>query len=98
MRLRPTLLLLLVGLLFATGVHAYARNKWWQYEQEMQGPIDDPPDANRPAEFAFGRMRYRSSTDGRRMRWGIDANKGDRLFIVALKRLSLIDAQSIEQV
>lgn len=99
MRLRPTLLLLLAGLLFATCMHAYARNKWWKYEAEMQDPIDDPPDADRPAEFAFARLRYRSPRDGfRRARWGTDANKGERLFIVALRRLSKIDAQSIEQI
>jgi hypothetical protein len=99
MRSRSTLAFVLIGLLLTSGMHAFARNKWWKYESEMQDPINDPPDANRPAEFAFARMRYRSSTDGfRGMRWGIDANKGDRLFIVALRRLSLIDAQSIEEV
>ncbi|MEI9811950.1 MAG: DUF4159 domain-containing protein [Acidobacteriota bacterium] len=99
MSFRPTLALLVVGLLLMGSMHAFARNRWWKYEAEMQDPVDDPPDADRPAEFAFARLRYHSPRDGfRRARWGTDANKGDRLFVVALKRLSRIDAQSIEQV
>jgi hypothetical protein len=99
MRLRRTLALLALGLLLTGGAHLFARNRWAQYEREMQHPIDDPPDANVPAEFAFGRLRYRSPQDGfRRARWGTDANKGERLFIIALRRLSLINAQSIEQI
>jgi hypothetical protein len=32
-------------------------------------------------EFAVGRLRFHSPFDGfRRHRWGVDANKGDRLF------------------
>jgi hypothetical protein len=101
MRLRRTLAFLCLGILLTGGIHLFARNRWWQYEREMQDPIDDPPDANVPAEFAFGRLRYRSPQDGgrgRRARWGTDANKGERLFIIALRRLSLINAQSIEQI
>lgn len=99
MRVRRTLALLCLGLLLTGGVHAYARNRWYQYEREMQDPIDDPPDANVPAEFAFGRLRYRSPRDGfRRARWGTDANKGERLFIIAIKRLSRINVQSIEEI
>jgi hypothetical protein len=101
MRLRRTLALLGLGLMLTGGIHAYAANRWAQYEGEMQDPIDDPPDANVPAEFGFGRLRYRSPQDrgfGRRARWGTDANKGERLFIIALRRLSLVNAQSIEQI
>ena len=93
------LALLALGLVLTGGVHAFARNRWAQYEREMQDPIDDPPDANVPAEFAFGRLRFRSPQDGfRRARWGTDANKGERLFIIALRRLSRINSQSIEQI
>ena len=35
------------------------------YEREMQDPIDDPPDAEVPAEFKFGRLRYPSARYGR---------------------------------
>ena len=75
-------------------------NVWERYEPEMQDPIDDPPDARQPGEFELGRLRYRSPLDGRRYgaRWGIDANKGDRIFIDLLRRLTRIQAQSIETI
>ncbi|MBL0159395.1 MAG: DUF4159 domain-containing protein [Bryobacterales bacterium] len=74
---------------------------WARYEREMQDPVEDPPDALRKAEFALGRLRYRSPMDraGRRyFRWGIDANKGDRTFISLLARLTRIDVQPIETI
>src|SRR5262249_17521888 len=81
------------------GICGYARNRWWMYEREMQDPIDDPPDANVDAEFVFGRLRYRSPLDGfRRRPWGTDANKSERQFIIALRRLSRVNGKSIEQI
>lgn len=66
----------------------------------MQDPVDDPIDAGRKAEFVQGRLRYRSPLDGGRSyaRWGIDANKGDRLFIEILRRLTRIDVQPVETI
>jgi hypothetical protein len=73
-----------------------------RYEPEMQDPVDDPPDALHKGEFALGRLRYRSHLDrggwGRYARWGIDANKGDRLFVNILRRLTRIDVQPIETI
>ncbi|MEP7353998.1 MAG: DUF4159 domain-containing protein [Acidobacteriota bacterium] len=91
---------LALGLLLTGGVHAFAANRWAKYEHEMQDPINDPANANVEAEFTFGRMRFRSPRDSRggRMRWGTDANKSERQFIVALRRLSVIDGKAIEQV
>ena len=76
------------------------QNVWARYEHEMQDPVDDPPDVGRKGEFALGRLRYRSPMDGGRRysRWGIDANKGDRLFIGVLSRLTRIDAEPIETI
>lgn len=73
---------------------------WARYESEMQDPMEDPPDAAHKGEFALGRLRYRSPLDGRApySRWGIDANKGDRLFIGILQRLTRIDVQPIETI
>jgi hypothetical protein len=89
-------LLMTQGLLFAQGRF---QNYWARYEREMQDPIDDPPDALRPSEFVFARLRYRSNRDGRAYaRWGIDANKGDRLFLWHLTRLTRIDTRPIEQI
>jgi len=97
---KQNLALLALGLLLLGGVHAFARNHWAQYEREMQDPIDDPPDANVDAEFVFSRLRYRSPRDhGNGMqRWGVDANKGERQFFRAVRRLSLINIKSIEQI
>jgi hypothetical protein len=74
--------------------------KWAQYEYEMQDPVEDPPDADLPGEFVLGRLRYRSPRDGRApyARWGIDANKGDRIFLDTLRRLTRIHTQSIEEI
>ena len=78
------LLCSLVGL----GVGQVRSRIWAQYEPEMQDPVDDPPGAGRKGEFGLGRLRYRSPMDTRRFysRWGIGANKGDRLFIAILQR------------
>lgn len=72
-----------------------------QYEHEMQDPVEDPPDADRKGEFALGRLRYRSPMDRGGFgysRWGIDANKGDRIFIGLLKRLTRIDVSPVETI
>src|SRR4026209_2016484 len=91
-------LLLAAGLL--TAQRTFRQNRWAQYEAEMQDPIDDPPDAWEKTEFAFARLRFRSPRDGyfRRARWGTDANKSERLFMVALRRLSRVHTRSIEEI
>jgi hypothetical protein len=73
---------------------------WERYEREMQDPVDDPPDVGRKGDFVVGRLRYRSPLDRGRgyYRWGIDANKGDRLFIDLLSRLTRIDVEPIETI
>ena len=90
-----------LGLVLLGTLHAYARNRWAIYEREMQDPVDDPPDADVDAEFVFGRLRYRSPYDGGRggmRRWGVDSNRGERQFFMAVRRLSLINIKSIEQI
>lgn len=73
---------------------------WARYEHEMQDAVDDPPDVDRKGEFALGRLRYRSPMDRGRFysRWGIDCNKGDRLFIGILHRLTRVDTAPIETI
>lgn len=74
-------------------------DRWAQYEREMQDPVPDPPDAWVEAEFAVGRLRFRSPQDGfRRRRWGTDANKGDRIFSAMLRRLTRLHVRSVEQI
>src|SRR5262245_21346474 len=78
----------------------YRTRVWARYEPEMQAPVEDPPDALVKHDFTVGRLRYRSPLDRGRFysRWGIDANKGDRLFLGLLRRLTRVDAQSIETI
>ena len=74
------------------------------YEWEMQDPTDDPADADLPAEFVFARLRYRSGFGGGGFRgrrgssWGVDANRADRLFAVAMRRLTRVHTRSVEEV
>lgn len=94
---------LALGIIAAFAVLATAQVRgriWARYEHEMQDPVEDPSDAARPAEFSLGRLRYRSPMDrfGRYSRWGIDVNKGDRTFISLLRRLTRLDARSIETI
>jgi hypothetical protein len=89
------------GIFAVLGLTQMRERVWARYEDEMQDPMDDPPDVGRKGEFALGRLRYRSPLDrgGRSYsRWGIDANKGDRLFIGILQRLTRIDVQPIETI
>jgi hypothetical protein len=73
--------------------------KWAKYEHEMQDPVDDPPDSKIEAEFAFARLRFRSPRDGRwYSRWAIDCNKSERLFIAGLRRLTRVNARSVEEI
>jgi Domain of unknown function (DUF4159) len=73
--------------------------RWAVYEQEMQNPADDPPDAWVEGEFAFARLRFRAGTRGYwRARWGTDANKSERQFIQGVRRLSRVNARSVEEI
>jgi hypothetical protein len=95
-------------LLAVAGLYAQSRRrasnsnsgrKWAMYEGEMQDPVDDPADADLKGEFVFARLRYRSPRDGGwYSRWGIDCNKSDRLFLQCVRRLTRIDAQSVEEI
>ena len=86
----------LLALPWATG-----ERRWQRYEPEMQHPAEDPPDAWEKTEFSFARLRFRSPRDRFRWghaRWGTDANKSERQFIVGLRRLTRIHARSVEEI
>ena len=109
---KRTAILVLVGFTLAPVVilHAWQMRHSQQWESEMQDPVDDPPDANEKAEFAFARLRYRQYGYGggqpgygygyrrRGGSWGIDSNRADRLFEVATRRLTRIHSRSVEEV
>ena len=101
-RVRGAVVMVIVLLcaLSVAGLAQVRQRFWARYEREMQDPVEDPPDAGRKGDFALGRLRYASSYDrgNFRWRWGIDANRGDRLFIGLLSRLTRIDAEPIETI
>jgi hypothetical protein len=101
-RARFAAAVVLVGTFAAIAIAQRTPRGSAQYIYEMQDVIADPPDAARKGEFHIGRLRYRSPLDrrgfGRYLRWGIDANKGDRLFSSILRRLTRVDSESIETV
>ena len=96
----------LLAVLLVTAQPGRPARRWAMYEREMQDPADDPADAWEETEFAFARLRYRSERDGGRggfrfrggSRWGIDANKSDRQFLAGLRRLTRVNARSVEQI
>jgi hypothetical protein len=91
---------LVLAALLCEAQHGYRPRRWANYEAEMQNPADDPPDAYEETEFAFARLRFRSFRDGYygRSRWGTDANKSERQFILGLRRLTRVHARSVEQI
>lgn len=100
MLLRWALSLTLIAVMLTAQSFPRSR-RWAKYESEMQNPADDPADAWTEAEFAWGRLRYRANREGYwrgRARWGVDANKSDRQFIQVLRRLTRIDARSVEEI
>lgn len=101
MRLR-ILAAVILAVLLCGAQDGHRANRWAQYEHEMQNPVDDPPGAYEETEFAFARLRFRSFRDGYfgrgHLRWGTDANKSERQFILALRRLTSIDVRSVEHI
>ena len=94
-------LALALTIAFAAAQSSHRGNRWAAFEHEMQDPVDDPPDAWEASEFAFARLRFRSPRDGyfrRFLRWGTDANKSDRIFMKAIRRLTRVNSGSIEEI
>jgi hypothetical protein len=58
-----------------------------------------PPDYATPGEWVFARFMYRSVSWGRRSRsnWTIDYPRSDRHLAAAVRRLTRVDARSVEQ-
>lgn len=90
---------LILAIMLNGAQYGHGQRRWMIYEQEMQNPTDDPPDAWEKTEFAFARLRFRSPRDGfYYSRWGIDANKSERQFLQGLRRLTRVHARSVEQI
>jgi hypothetical protein len=71
--------------------------------QDEDEPLTLPSDANEPAEFVFARLRYGNVRYGnsywmRRGAWSVDFPKADRQFLQGVRRLTRINARSVEHV
>ena len=107
MTARGILLAPALALTFWGGLYGYQRmgqRRSQEYEREMQSPAsEDPPDAWVEGEFAFARLRYRQFGGygggyRRRSSWGTDSNTAERHFMQGVRRLTRIDARSVEEI
>jgi hypothetical protein len=99
---RRGLIALLVGL-FVVGVAVAAPKKWREYPGVEYYDFVLPTDYQEPAEWVFARLMYPSVGWGGGMwqnggtSWTIDYPRGDRHIAALVRRLSVIDARSVEQ-
>jgi len=106
---RISAIVLVLGL--ASGVVAFQGGSSWLQRQGSyfsQGYSDDySASSKEPSEFYWSRLRYTSRTDayggygygyGYGGSWSRDYPKADRQFLMALKRLTRIEARPTEQV
>jgi len=95
---RPAIAALLAVLTVAGGFTFQGRGRSSNYEYEMQNPAEDPVDKDVLGEYSFARLRYRSSGGRRRSSWGTDSNKAERVFVQGLRRLTRVNAASVEHI
>jgi len=107
-RLR-TLIVLIFAFLGIWGV-VFAQKPFKQYPGGQDGDVPLPPDWDKPAEWSSARLRYRDGGfrggfGGRRGRfggregaWGTDYPLGGRHLAEGLRRLTKVNARSVEQV
>jgi hypothetical protein len=103
MRLRAAAMLVL---LLGAGAAAVlrAQKEFAEYPGQNNAPL--PPDWREPHEWVWARLRYDDyggffggrRRGGFRGAWSTDYSKGDRILVQALRRLTLIDTRSVEQV
>jgi Domain of unknown function (DUF4159) len=109
MKLRAVLLLSAVVAIGAFGV-LLAQKPFIEYPGQNTG-IPLPSDWEEKHEWVFGRLRYSPYGGGGggfgggrrggrfgRSSWGTDYPQGDRLLVQGLKRITRLDARSVEQV
>lgn len=87
----------------------HAQKPWKDYSELFEteygeGAIPVPPDYKEPHEFTRARLKYarvgilHPGYDTGQWGWGTDYPRGDRHFLEGLRRLTLIDVRSVEQV
>ncbi len=106
MRTRAIVLLVWLALLGAVAL-LHAQRRFQQYRGNQYSDFPVPPDADEPHEWIWSRLRYRDAPGGRRgfgfgrggdLTWSMDYPRCDRHFVEAVRRLTLIDSRSVEQV
>jgi hypothetical protein len=96
-------LVALLGGLCAVGVACADPMKWREYPGVEYYDFELPTDFRQPAEWIFARLMYPSIGWGGGMwqsggtSWTIDYPRGDRHIAALVRRLSVIDARSVEQ-
>ena len=93
----------LTGVLLLGSVLLYAQKPFQQYRDTAEDYSDYPlpPDWEKPAEWVFARLKYpdiRRFEFGRSLYWTMDYPRGDRHLAQGVRRLTTIDARSVEQV
>lgn len=99
---RPRIACLLAALL-AASLFLYGQKPFKQYPDTIEDYSDYPlpSDWEKPAEWVFARLKYRDIARfrfGRDLYWTMDYPRGDRHLAQGARRLTTIDARSIEQV
>jgi hypothetical protein len=101
---------LALPLALASGVVAFqsGRSPWFERQSPSYSYDYGPSDSKERAEFYWSRLRYSARTDsygggfgygyGFGYSWSRDYPKADRQFLMALRRLTRIQARSTEQV
>lgn len=93
--MKPGIALLLALL----SLHGWQQpGRYSPYSDEMQNPEPYPPGADEKTEFAFARLRYRSSGGWRRSSWGTDSNTSEHHFIRGVLRLTRVHARTAEEI
>jgi Domain of unknown function (DUF4159) len=100
-RSRRPITLILLGIGVLGGLLAQ-RGSLREFIDEEDNPAPIPADANVRCEFSFARLRYASKRNGYWGRgggsWSTDYPKADRQFLQGVRRLTRINARSVEQV
>lgn len=89
--------------LFAYTALVFAQKPFKQYHETAEGYSNYPLPANydKPAEWIFTRLKYRDIARfryGLDIYWTMDYPRADRHFAEGIRRLTRIDARSVEQV
>jgi hypothetical protein len=104
MRFRTALFLIFAVIATWGVVHAQKPFQEYQGFARENEDVPLPPDWDQPADFVRARLKYdrigvlHPGNDTGRWAWGTDYPLGDRHFLEGLRRLTLIDVRSVEQV